>query len=138
VGFYDILRLAGPVMILALILGAIGLTLVTLSHLIPIVMGYERVPTYLDADPGGHATLAATALVTNAAGKPLFQRRRPTSTPGPKPRSTERIPSGGPLLIISAEISTWAGAAGRERSGGIAGRASWQETWVMGLIQGRR
>ena len=69
-GFYDILRLAGPVMILAPILGAIGLTLVTLSHLIPIVMGYERVPTYLDADPGGHATLAATALVTNAAGKP--------------------------------------------------------------------
>jgi hypothetical protein len=75
VGFYDTLRLAGPVMILAPILGAVGLTLVTVSHLIPIAMGYELVPAYLAADPGGQATLAATAdtfaataLVTNAAG----------------------------------------------------------------------
>jgi hypothetical protein len=75
VGFYDTLRLAGPVMILAPILGAVGLTLVTVSHLIPIAMGYELVPAYLEADPGGQATLAATAdtfaaiaLVTNAAG----------------------------------------------------------------------
>jgi hypothetical protein len=43
-GFYDTLRLAGPVMILAPILGAVGLTLVTVSHLIPIAMGYELVP----------------------------------------------------------------------------------------------
>jgi hypothetical protein len=75
VGFYDTLRLAGPVMILAPILGAVGLTLVTVSHLIPIAMGYELVPAYLAADPAGQATLAATAdtfaaiaLVTNAAG----------------------------------------------------------------------
>ena len=39
VGFYDTLRLAGPAMILAPILGAVGLTLVTVSHLIPIAMG---------------------------------------------------------------------------------------------------
>jgi hypothetical protein len=38
VGFYDTLRLGGPVMILAPILGAVGLTLVTVSHLIPIAM----------------------------------------------------------------------------------------------------
>jgi hypothetical protein len=75
VGFYDTLRLAGPVIILAPVLGAVGLTLVTLSHLIPIAMGYELVPAYLAADPAGQATLAATAdtfaaiaLVTNAAG----------------------------------------------------------------------
>jgi hypothetical protein len=75
VGFYDTLRLAGPVMILAPILGAVGLTLVTVSHLIPIAMGYELVPAYLAADPAGQAalavtadTLAAIALVTNAAG----------------------------------------------------------------------
>jgi hypothetical protein len=75
VGFYDTLRLAGPVMILAPILGAVGLTLVTISHLIPIAMGYELVPAYVAADPAGQATLAATAdtfaaiaLVTNAAG----------------------------------------------------------------------
>jgi len=74
VGFYDTLRVAGPVMILAPILGAVGLTLVTVSHLIPIAMGYELVPAYLAAGPGGQATLAATAdtfaavaLVTNAA-----------------------------------------------------------------------
>ncbi len=61
VGFYDILRLAGPVMILAPILGVVGLTLVTVSHLIPIAMGYELVPAYIAADPAGQATLAATA-----------------------------------------------------------------------------
>jgi hypothetical protein len=62
-------------MILAPILGAIGLTLVTVSHLIPIALAYELVPAYMDADPAGQATLAvtadtfaATALVTNAAG----------------------------------------------------------------------
>jgi hypothetical protein len=75
VGFYDTLREAGPVMILAPILGAVGLTLVTVSHLIPIGMAYELVPAYTDADPAGQATLAATAntlaataLVTNGAG----------------------------------------------------------------------
>src|SRR5215218_3063150 len=73
VGFYDALRVAGPVMILAPILGAVGLTLVTVSHLVPIAAAYELVPAYVNADPGGQATLAAvadtlaaTALVTNA------------------------------------------------------------------------
>jgi hypothetical protein len=75
VGFYDTLRLAGPVMILAPILGAVGLTLVTVSHLIPIAMGYELVPAFVAADPAGQATLVVTAdtlasaaLVVNAAG----------------------------------------------------------------------
>ena len=75
VGFYDTLRVAGPVMILAPILGAVGLTLVTVSHLMPIAMDYELVPAYVDANPAEQATLAAagdtfaaTALVTNAAG----------------------------------------------------------------------
>jgi hypothetical protein len=75
VGFYDTLGVAGPVMILAPILGAVGFTLVTVSHLIPIAMAYELVPAYIAADPAGQATLgetadtfAATALVTNAAG----------------------------------------------------------------------
>ena len=35
VGFYEALRHASPVMILAPVLGAVGLTLVTISHLIP-------------------------------------------------------------------------------------------------------
>ena len=46
VGFYDTLQMAGPVMILAPILGAVGLTLVV-SHLIPIAIGYELVPAYI-------------------------------------------------------------------------------------------
>jgi hypothetical protein len=48
-------------MILAPILGAVGLTLVTVSHLIPVAMGYEQVPAYNGADPAGKATLAVTA-----------------------------------------------------------------------------
>jgi hypothetical protein len=60
VGFYGTLQWAGPVMILAPILGAVGLTLVTVSHLIPIAMSYELVPAYLAADPGRHATRAVT------------------------------------------------------------------------------
>jgi hypothetical protein len=75
VGFYDVLRPAGPVLILAPILAAVGLTLVTVSHLIPIAMAYQLVPAYGRADPTGQTTLgavadtlAATAQVTNAAG----------------------------------------------------------------------
>jgi hypothetical protein len=52
VGFYDTLRSAGPVMILAPILGAVGLTLVTVSHLIPIAMGYELVGRCHDGSDG--------------------------------------------------------------------------------------
>lgn len=75
VGFYDVLREAGTVMVLAPVLGTVGLTLVTVSHLVPISMAYQLVPAYSDADPAGQATLAATfdtfaatALVTNSAG----------------------------------------------------------------------
>lgn len=72
IGFYVHLRDAGPVLVLAPILGAIGLTLVTVSHLIPIALGYELVPAY--TGDGGirltatFDTLASIALVTNAAG----------------------------------------------------------------------
>lgn len=75
VGFYDLLRSAGGVFVLAPLLGTVGLTLVTVSHLVPIAMAYELVPAYVAAEPAGRATLAATfdtfaatAQVTNAAG----------------------------------------------------------------------
>jgi hypothetical protein len=75
VGFYDALREAGRVLILAPIVGIAGLTLVTLSHLIPIAMAYELAPAYEDANAATQASLAATAdtlaaicLVTNYAG----------------------------------------------------------------------
>ena len=78
IGFYDALRDAGPVMILGPILGAVGLTLVTISHLIPIAMAYELVPGYTAADAATQAslevttnTLASVCLVTNYAGNAL-------------------------------------------------------------------
>jgi hypothetical protein len=58
VGFYAALRDACPVMVLAPILGAVGLTLVTISHLIPIAMAYELVPGYTDADAASRSSLA--------------------------------------------------------------------------------
>jgi hypothetical protein len=58
VGFYAALQDAGPVMVLAPILGAVGLTLVTISHLVPIAMAYELVPGYTDADAASRSSLA--------------------------------------------------------------------------------
>jgi hypothetical protein len=78
VGFYDALREAGPVMILGPVLGAVGLTLVTISHLIPIAMAYELVPGYVEADAVTKAslvvttdTLASASGVLNYAGNAL-------------------------------------------------------------------
>ena len=75
VGFYVALREAGRVLVLAPILGVAGLTLVTLSHLIPIAMAYELAPAYADANAATQASLAVTAdtlasicLVANYAG----------------------------------------------------------------------
>jgi hypothetical protein len=75
VGFYVALREAGRVLILAPIVAVAGLTLVTLSHLIPIAMAYELVPAYVDASGATQESLAVTAdtlaaigLVTNYAG----------------------------------------------------------------------
>jgi uncharacterized protein DUF4386 len=78
VSFYEVFRAAGSLMILAPILGAIGLTLVTISHLIPIAMAYELVPDYLDADAATKSSLATTtdtlavlSLVVNYTGNVL-------------------------------------------------------------------
>ena len=75
VGFYDALRAAGRWLVLAPIAGVSGLTLVTLSHLIPIAMAYELAPAYADANGATQASVAITAdalasvcLVTNYAG----------------------------------------------------------------------
>jgi hypothetical protein len=76
VGIYDVLR-GGPgdVIVLAPVLGSVGLTLVTVSHLLPISLAYEFVPSYTVAEPAAQSTLAATfdtfaatALVTNSVG----------------------------------------------------------------------
>jgi hypothetical protein len=78
VGFYFVLREAGPVLILGPILGAVGLTLVQISHLIPIAMAYELVPDYVAGSAATQASLATTsdtlailALVLNYAGNAM-------------------------------------------------------------------
>ena len=119
VGFYDTLRLAGPVMILAPILGAVGLTLVTVSHLIPIAMGYELVPAYIAADPAGQATLAATAdtfaataLVTNAAGNFL--------------NFGAVVPLYAVAILMTRALPGWIGWLGLGR---------WGARWMVGAPQ---
>jgi hypothetical protein len=78
VGFYDVLREAGPVLVLAPVLGVAAMTLVTVSHLVPIAMAYELAPAYAGADASQQAalgavsdTLAATSQVVNATGNAL-------------------------------------------------------------------
>ena len=60
VGFYDVLKEAGPAMIIAPVAGAVGLTLVTISHVLPVALAYEFVPGYVAADEVTRASLAVT------------------------------------------------------------------------------
>ena len=60
-GFYDALKGAGPLLIVAPVAGAAGMVLVTISHATPIAMAVELAPAYLDADGAEQATLAVTA-----------------------------------------------------------------------------
>ena len=65
-------------MVLAPIMGVVGLGLVTISHLIPIALAYEFVPGYIAADEATKASLAASfdtfaslSLVLNYTGNAL-------------------------------------------------------------------
>ena len=78
VGLYEVLKDAGEVMVLAPILGVVGLVLVTISHLIPIALAYEFVPGYVAAADAKKASLAVTfdtlanlSLVLNYTGNAL-------------------------------------------------------------------
>ena len=69
IGFYDYLRRAGDWLVLAPVLGAFGLTLVTISHLLPIAIAYELVPDFRAAlDAHTFDTLASLARVLNYTG----------------------------------------------------------------------
>lgn len=70
IGFYDVLKGAGPVMILAPVLGAVGLTLVTVSHAAPIAIAQELAPDY-SRNVATFDTLAATCLWLNYVGNVL-------------------------------------------------------------------
>lgn len=67
VGFYDVLKQAGPVVIIAPIAGAVGLTLVTASHVIPIAMAQELAPSYAE-NTAVFDTFAAACLLLNYFG----------------------------------------------------------------------
>jgi hypothetical protein len=78
VGFYGALREAGPVMIIAPVAGAVGMTLVTISHVIPIAMAAELAPGYSEAVGSAQValavmteTLASVSLLTNYIGNAL-------------------------------------------------------------------
>jgi hypothetical protein len=68
VGFYDVLKHAGPVMIIAPIAGAVGLTLVTASHVIPIAIAQELAPSYTPENAAVFDTFASACLLLNYFG----------------------------------------------------------------------
>jgi hypothetical protein len=79
VGFWCAFRETSELMILGPILGGVGMTLVTISHLMPIAMAYELVPGYVVASGAAKDsltvttdTLASTALVLNYTGDVLI------------------------------------------------------------------
>jgi hypothetical protein len=61
VGFYDALRHAGPLMIIAPVAGAAGVVLVTISHATPIAIALQLAPGYAAANEATQASLAVTA-----------------------------------------------------------------------------
>jgi hypothetical protein len=60
VGFYDALRAAGPIMVIAPIAGVAGVVLVTISHATPIAMANELAPGYTHATGATRASLLVT------------------------------------------------------------------------------
>jgi hypothetical protein len=68
VGFYDVLKHAGPMMIIAPIAGAVGLTLVTASHVIPIAIAQELAPSYTPENAAVFDTFASACLLLNYFG----------------------------------------------------------------------
>ncbi len=61
IGFYDALRDAGPLLIIAPAAGAAGMVLVTISHATPIAIALELAPGYTAANEATRASLVVTA-----------------------------------------------------------------------------
>ena len=61
VGFYDALRHAGPLMIIAPVAGVAGIVLVTISHATPIAIALELAPRYVEANHATRGSLGVTA-----------------------------------------------------------------------------
>ena len=79
VGFYDALRSAHRLLIVAPVLSVVGFVFVTISHTLPLALAHEFVPGYIDASAATQAALrvefdmwAITCLVFNSIGDALL------------------------------------------------------------------
>src|SRR3954452_22054944 len=79
VGLYDVLKSAGPYLIFAPALTIAGLTLVTISHFVPITIAQEVAPTFVNGGPAikpsalvDARTLTSVAHVANYFGDMLL------------------------------------------------------------------
>ena len=108
-GFYDVLKDAGPVMIIAPIAGAVGLTLVTASHVIPIAIAQELAPSYTPDDAAVFDTFAAACLLLNYFGN-IFNWAVATPLYAVAILTTGALPRWvGYLGLIAAVFAGWLG-----------------------------
>ena len=109
VGFYDVLKQAGPVMIIAPVAGAVGLTLVTASHVIPIAMAQEFAPSYTPEDAAVFDTFASACLLLNYFGN-VFNWAVATPLYAVAILKTRALPRWvGYLGLIAAVFAGWLG-----------------------------
>ena len=109
VGFYDVLKGAGPVMIIAPVAGAVGLTLVTASQAIPIAMAQELAPSYTPEDADVFDTFASACLLLNYFGN-VFNWAVATPLYAVAILTTGALPRWvGYLGLIAAVFAGWLG-----------------------------
>jgi hypothetical protein len=109
-GFYDFLKHAGSVMLIAPIAGAVGLTLVTISHVVPIAIAQEFVPTYTAADAATFDTFASMCLLLNYFGN-VFNWAVATPLYAFAILRTGALPKWvGYLGLVAAVFAGWLGA----------------------------
>ena len=107
------LKHAGPVMIIAPIAGAVGLTLVTASHVIPIAMAQELAPSYTPENADVFDTFAAACLLLNYFGN-VFNWAVATPLYAVAILTTGALPRWvGYLGLIAAVSAGWLGLFAR-------------------------
>jgi len=108
-GFYDFLKHAGPVMIIAPVAGAVGLTLVTASHVIPIAIAQELAPSYTAENAATFDTFASACLLLNYFGN-VFNWAVATPLYAVAILTTGALPRWvGYLGLIAAIFAGWLG-----------------------------
>lgn len=123
IGFYDALRSAGQIMVIAPIAAVVGLTLVTISHAIPIAIAYELVPDYVYATGATKESLGSTldvlasiCLITNYVGNAStgVWSCRSTALRSCR-RTSSRVGSAG-SACSSARSAAGSGSSARSRA----------------------